>query len=147
MCHRASLCNDCHVIKMPHPANWRQAHGTAAKSPDAPCARCHHQSQCQSCHGLAMPHPDDWTEKHGAQAKASPAVCRRCHAAKRHDCNTCHEGLAPSDHSAATWKTTHGKAGSSSKDLCALCHGANSCADCHARKGVGAANKGTGKPQ
>lgn len=50
-CHLVTACNDCHGIEMPHPEDWRAAHGSKARLGwRTRCSVCHTRESCLSCH-------------------------------------------------------------------------------------------------
>jgi hypothetical protein len=141
-CHDSKSCTTCHYTPMPHPANWPEQHGAAARridTADRDCNVCHtDRERCQNCH------------HGGVKSKALVAsACVGCHAimkqtpatsiknkafaehavhfnvqkskGKPYQCNDCHVGFG-------TGQTT---AGAPSADLKQAGHDVRLCYGCH----------------
>src|SRR5660397_169461 len=83
-CHDVEIwCERCHGLEMPHPSDWRNAHGRHVRSEGSDmCAKCHQSRDegfCMRCHGVRMPHPAYWYSGHGEAARSDETVCGRCH--------------------------------------------------------------------
>jgi nitrate/TMAO reductase-like tetraheme cytochrome c subunit len=96
------FCTDCHVVEMPHPADYGatgkgnggvHAAGLADKSlAKASCTNCHTQAFCDGCHH-EYTGQQRWVNYHPATVKekgASP--CFDCH--EETTCSYCHVRLA-----------------------------------------------------
>lgn len=123
------LCAQCHGLSMPHPPDYRTAHGRQVVANGGEvCKRCHNvYLHCQECHGVQMPHPAQWTEKHGQVAYPRLQVCSRCH--QKTFCLRCHPVEMPHP---ADWTRSHGAAAAAKGSaVCARCHAPEQCAACH----------------
>jgi len=90
-CHATAECRKCHLVDVPHPANFGSTHGKQAlKAGRKTCLTCHKKSSyCDGCHETQMPHPDGFLRKHSRIAtSATDPKCVTCHVAD--DCETCH---------------------------------------------------------
>lgn len=128
VCHSESYCQDCHVVPVPHPRNWKRTHGALAAGKSDVCRRCHQQQDfCVSCHGTQMPHPDDWVlGKHGSAFRRDQRMCSKCHTPDT--CATCHGVAMPHG---PDWLTTHGKRAQKGASDCGSCHQQSDCLLCH----------------
>jgi hypothetical protein len=124
------VCDDCHGVRMPHPAGYGTVHGeqVRAAGSDQVCRTCHNvYLHCQRCHGVQMPHPEQWVEKHGSIAYPQMQTCSTCHAPSY--CLNCHPVVMPHPQD---WTRTHGlpvlEQGSV---MCASCHSPTLCESCH----------------
>jgi len=89
-CHPKDYCVRCHLVPLPHPADFGTAHGAAAIAHPDSCGGCHvRESFCDSCHGMPMPHPKGFLQSHSSVAASSyDPRCARCHVMS--DCQQCH---------------------------------------------------------
>ncbi len=97
MCHESGQCRDCHVIDMPHSADFENTHkklyeGSATLA--YTCAHCHQDKDwCESCHHKQYGYVQDmgrWMRQHfnfpsGEEGMRS---CYTCH--ERQTCPQCH---------------------------------------------------------
>ena len=63
-CHKdPAVCQDCHGLPMPHPADFRPQHAKVATSrADVRCRKCHTEYDCRNCHARhAHPKTTDGT--------------------------------------------------------------------------------------
>lgn len=97
MCHEQSLCDDCHGLAMPHPADWTEAgtgHSVAAKISPATCKRCHTEKPdiCTMCHHSEYdPARGTWVQQHSKEIEQTGVVhCIECHGPLY--CVYCHIG-------------------------------------------------------
>lgn len=97
MCHEQSLCDDCHGLAMPHPADWTEAdtgHSVAAKIDPTTCTRCHTEKpdMCTMCHHSEYdPEQGTWVKQHSKKIEVGGAAhCIECHGALY--CVRCHIG-------------------------------------------------------
>ena len=95
LCHEQALCDGCHGLAMPHPAEWTDGaaeHAEAAEADPELCANCHGDSpdMCTMCHHAPyQPGEGTWVEQHSQQAVQSGAeFCIGCHSPV--DCVECH---------------------------------------------------------
>lgn len=143
-------CVNCHAQPMPHPDNWEEQHGQAAKLAPETCQQCHSPANpanpnsphakpgyCLECHLSKVSHPAGYTQSHkqilakyGNDQKA--AGCTQCHTPTVNSCTTCHQGGVKADQQwhPADWtithKTTLAKYGNSQTAAgCATCHPTN----------------------
>ncbi len=68
-CHdRATFCQKCHKVEMPHEYNWMETHQPQVKVKRKDCGTCHKQTLfCNSCHHS------------GVKPKLTAKVCNQCH--------------------------------------------------------------------
>lgn len=86
-CHAESFCVDCHGVPMPHPADFKEGHGTFGKKNPAKCVTCHGAADkfCDQCHhGTALKWKVDtrrtWVAQHfEAVDKYGASTCFKCH--------------------------------------------------------------------
>lgn len=86
-CHAESFCTDCHGVPMPHPANFKQGHGTFGKKNPEKCTRCHGAADkfCDQCHHgreleWTMDTKRTWVKQHYEPvAKHGASICFKCH--------------------------------------------------------------------
>lgn len=135
-CHDVEVwCERCHGLEMPHPSDWRSAHGPEVDEEGSEaCVKCHQSRDdefCIRCHGVPMPHSAYWFSGHGTAAQRDETVCGRCHQRAPQYCNECHHaGYSPTDE----WsERQHGEVVSSGEeaDECLICHGELFCLACH----------------
>jgi len=114
-------CDRCHInlptemqppsTHMIHDEGWMKDHGSFAASTQDLCATCHTQRFCSQCHGSkvpALPH---------RMAPADP--------------------FRPSVHRSG-FRARHGEEARINPGMCSTCHSQDSCAGCHADRGVSA---------
>ncbi len=89
-CHPQGYCARCHLVDVPHPADFGRTHGAASVANPTSCPTCHVQATfCDACHGMQMPHPQGFLQAHSKTAKSRQDVaCKRCHSMT--DCEQCH---------------------------------------------------------
>ncbi len=92
----AKFCQDCHGIKMPHPADFTDTHvgsfqdGSLTKPV---CTNCHVQLFCDRCHHEGATGARPWTLEHPVIVRDKGAdPCFECHEPKI--CAQCHVGLS-----------------------------------------------------
>jgi hypothetical protein len=154
-------CVRCHVDI--------QRDGAALRPSMATCLGCHaHRDQfavrdCQGCHvdlraELTRPsshlvHEGDFVREHGARAAAASDLCSTCHT--QSFCASCHgqtmpmiaermafdATLAAGVHRAG-FASRHAEEARAQPGLCTTCHSEDSCAGCHAEKGITAVQAG-----
>lgn len=97
-CHdEKTFCTGCHGVQMPHPGDWKQAHGKQMKSKTADldsCRRCHYSTLagtnfCNDCHHSGADPKLPWVQQHFNKVRAQgaapcfechdPTFCARCH--------------------------------------------------------------------
>ena len=125
----AAVCDECHGLTMPHPADYVKTHGKDVDQAGTDtCDNCHNiYLHCQECHGLQMPHPAGWKTKHGDIATPEMETCRQCH--EKQFCLSCHPVEMPHPQN---WTTTHGRAtAEKGSATCTMCHEASDCTACH----------------
>lgn len=51
-CHSQVACDDCHGLRLPHPAGFRDpvVHARVGRGKSDVCRRCHTDEQCRECH-------------------------------------------------------------------------------------------------
>jgi hypothetical protein len=137
-CHGRPFCSRCHNgLEMPHPGDWRGAHGQVVETRGKSiCASCHTAKDaqfCIRCHGLEMPHPAGWIAQHGDRGRSDPGLCQKCHG--RQSCVNCH-GVELQH--GAVFIADHFAYAARQGGVCTKCHGNNdggagSCygGDCH----------------
>lgn len=97
MCHAQRYCDDCHGLRIPHPAGWERAseHAAAAEVDRSVCEPCHGSrlDMCTRCHHSSYtPAKGTWVEQHTEAAKQKgTAYCLKCHT--RASCAECHMRL------------------------------------------------------
>ena len=128
-CHARAFCDDCHQIRLPHPAGFAgRAHAQAAQGNPRLCARCHPESECAACHQRRKPatHTPAFARTHGPLALRDQG-CSTCHA--QSFCQNCH-GL-PMPHPDG-FVRTHGAAAGQTPGVCQRCHTREQfCTPCH----------------
>ncbi len=91
----AAFCNACHVLDMPHPANFREAHATGLRDGEYArpvCDNCHVQLFCDRCHHEGATGARPWELEHVAIVRDRGAEpCFECHAPTF--CAACHVRL------------------------------------------------------
>jgi len=86
-CHTEKFCSDCHGLPMPHPEDFRKAHGAAGKKSPESCVLCHGDADtfCDECHhgsSMGVPYTADtkWITEHPATvSKVGASTCFDCH--------------------------------------------------------------------
>lgn len=96
-CHGETFCIDCHVIEMPHPADYNKAHAALATDNREACRQCHETAAtagadfCNTCHHPTWKAGSTWTQQHMNTAKETGAdACFNCHDPRY--CSACHIG-------------------------------------------------------
>lgn len=125
-CHdKATFCDACHGLTMPHPANFQNNHAKIAARGSQICAKCHS--------GSTLPGA---TPSKAATGAAVPTVVRAIAKSTNGDaafCVDCHHkafGTAP----AKPWLLTHPAAVQDrGAAACFPCHTPVACAECHIR--------------
>lgn len=96
-CHAPSYCNSCHVVAMPHPAEFKKNHGEVGYKDPAVCAKCHARNSaeakgdavCNACHHPASKPGTPWQRQHPSSViKDGAQACYECHDPTY--CETCH---------------------------------------------------------
>jgi len=170
-------CKTCHptlqtlplkaVAEFDHGGNWKNRHGTLARSQGAQCLQCHVQSMCADCHSRVAPaapsqlfpekvaqetliHRGDFLSTHPLEAQADGALCLRCH--QTDYCTSCHKANSltttatnvrnphPAGYAIRGSAQFHGTDARSHVETCAACHdqgAASICVNCHKPGGVG----------
>jgi nitrate/TMAO reductase-like tetraheme cytochrome c subunit len=128
------FCMGCHQLAMPHPAEFKQFHGTTGSANPKLCANCHtFKELCSNCHHVGSSPAVPWINQHPASIAANgTAGCfKTCHQDKTF-CVTCHtqNKVLPASHKAANWLHAtdangagHSAAYNKQKDSCSYCHG------------------------
>ncbi|MHB1340756.1 MAG: hypothetical protein ACYC77_01925 [Coriobacteriia bacterium] len=86
-CHQQDTCDKCHGLRMPHPANYRDARQHARdgafEGRERLCYRCHTARDCGQCHSSLLTsggHSPDWRTGHTQYTLADGrGYCRACH--------------------------------------------------------------------
>lgn len=108
------------------------------------CMSCHGQlsvaNDCRTCHSEISrdrppaSHAHAWLEVHGGVVRSrSEAVaddCTLCHT-RESDCRTCHQEMAPRDHTNHWRLKGHGLMAQLDRTSCAVCHRTDACNRCH----------------
>ncbi|MRS13082.1 MAG: hypothetical protein EG823_08440 [Actinobacteria bacterium] len=102
MCHQQEVCNGCHGLPMPHPAEWAagvngtDGHAAVAKEQPETCDSCHDGGPdlCTMCHHTSFdPMKGLWIEQHATEVESEgKQYCERCHASAY--CSFCHTTVA-----------------------------------------------------
>jgi hypothetical protein len=88
-CAMRRVCAKCHVVAVPHPAQFVRSHGETALAQREACKKCHPETSCSLCHGMEMPHPAKFASAHPKTVKAKgERPCLKCHL--KADCDGCH---------------------------------------------------------
>ncbi len=97
-CHKATFCSECHGgLPMPHPAEFKKAHGAQGYENPATCAKCHARSAaeaqgygfCNACHHPASTPDGEWLSQHpDAVVEEGASACFECH--DELQCSYCH---------------------------------------------------------
>jgi len=91
----AKFCKNCHVLPMPHPADFKDTHKAdfaAKKLTKKSCTNCHNQFFCDNCHHKGSVEKQAWRTYHPDIVKKSGAEpCFECH--KETFCSYCHVRL------------------------------------------------------
>jgi hypothetical protein len=93
----ATFCVSCHVLEMPHPADFKDTHAKGFQDGELTkpvCTNCHGQFFCDRCHHEGATGQADWTTvEHPAVVRESGAEpCFECHVPTI--CANCHVGLS-----------------------------------------------------
>lgn len=119
-CHdKATFCNTCHGVEMPHPSSFIKEHPKAVQEQKLypKCVMCHGDNNktnfCNKCHhgtsvGWTYDVNADWTNGQHAKAVAKSGIdscTKQCHTAQF--CADCHKNLksAPASHKVANFVT------------------------------------------
>lgn len=129
------------------------------------CMDCHGETraslnECSVCHSElskdAIPHhrqgqriahdaPEVWERVHGEEARLDPQYCALCHD-QQETCESCHSTQAPSDHTVAWRRRTHGIVSGWDRQRCAVCHEETYCIQCHRNSEPSSHRAGWGEP-
>lgn len=95
-CHSQKSCDDCHGLRMPHPADFgepkRHASLAAFERKERLCYRCHARGECLQCHASFPGHTAGWKSDHVKYADADGrrgGYCLWCHDTEDF-CGLCH---------------------------------------------------------
>jgi len=171
VCHgeggpNAQFCKSCHVLEMPHPAEFKEFHSKSKADPK-PCVKCHTWPElCSNCHHVGSSTKTSWIKLHGSSVnKNGSASClEKCH--KKDFCVKCHQSrkVVPTSHKAknfvrnySTEKAVHVAQYTANGETCTNCHTGEAaalpnskfCNGCHKLtmphpEGFGAKGKGNG---
>ncbi len=92
-CHvKDTFCDGCHILEMPHPADFVEQHSALGDAQPDTCALCHNKTgdpalnatSCDQCHHSAGDPLQTWLSQHDESARATDILA---------DCYTCHEEL------------------------------------------------------
>lgn len=95
-CHSEESCDECHGLRMPHPAGFGDpklhARGGAFQKGRQSCYRCHTWNDCDRCHtSLDGGHGPTWPQQHQQYSWADgDGHCRACHKPENF-CAVCHD--------------------------------------------------------
>ncbi len=91
----AKFCKTCHVLPMPHPANFKDTHKpdfAAKKLTKKSCENCHSAFFCDNCHHAGSVANQPWRTYHPNLVKKNGAdPCFKCH--EPTFCSYCHVRL------------------------------------------------------
>jgi hypothetical protein len=91
----AKFCKSCHVLPMPHPANFKDTHKAdfaAKKLTKKSCENCHNTFFCDNCHHTGSVANQPWRTYHPNLVKKNGAQpCFKCH--EPTFCSYCHVRL------------------------------------------------------
>ena len=109
------------------------------------CIACHQEKapaklDCATCHAsIDRTHPPEnhlvlWPKLHGSCARAGAQAatannCTLCHLET--SCTTCHQTVAPDDHTNFWRLRAHGLASGLDRSRCSTCHTTDFCVRCH----------------
>lgn len=133
-----AACTDCHT-------GMDKNTGLVPAGPQrmAACMSCHQEKaptklDCAACHvsidRLKKPdnHAQLWTKSHGGASRDGGTTanqCSLCHQPQA--CVTCHQTVAPQDHTEFWRLRAHGVAVGLDRSRCTTCHTTDSCVACH----------------
>jgi hypothetical protein len=81
-CHPQTSCDECHGLRMPHPAGYANpklhARPAAFEGKYKLCYRCHVFADCSECHMAFEAHGNDWRNRHKTYPRTT-TWCLPCH--------------------------------------------------------------------
>ncbi|PKQ30296.1 MAG: hypothetical protein CVT60_00730 [Actinobacteria bacterium HGW-Actinobacteria-10] len=164
--NKNKFCTGCHVLEVPHPAEFKKFHSKTGKQQPQVCSNCHtFKELCSDCHHAGAVDGRPWNQVHGGIVNNGGAgsCFEKCH--KQDFCVACHttQKVVPASHKAPAWtrratissKAGHPAAYEAAADACGYCHGTGTpkdnkfCLGCHKLEmphpeGYGAKGKGNG---
>lgn len=153
ICHgsggaNAKFCRSCHVVEVPHAAEFKTNHVSSKKNP-APCQNCHQFTElCSNCHHVGASTSTPWIAVHGESSNKNGATgcVEKCHT--KDFCVKCHNDrkVVPGSHKPNNFtqdfsakKAGHVELFTKDAELCTYCHAGEAanltsskfCQDCH----------------
>jgi nitrate/TMAO reductase-like tetraheme cytochrome c subunit len=153
VCHgsggaNSSFCRSCHVVEIPHAAEFKTNHVSSKKDPK-PCQNCHQFTElCSNCHHVDSSTTQPWIQVHGGASNKNGATgcVEKCHT--KDFCVKCHNDrkVIPASHKADKFtkdfsakKAGHVDQFEKDAALCTYCHAGDPaklteskfCMDCH----------------